>query len=52
VTSLLSAAQKEGADVAGREQTTGRKETPKQKKTLQAQTLKGGKDNTPSGCLG
>jgi hypothetical protein len=43
---------KEGADAAGREQTTGRKETQKQKKTLQAQTSKGGKGDTPLGCSG
>jgi hypothetical protein len=34
---LGTSEHKEGADVAGREQTPGRKETQKQKKTLQAQ---------------
>jgi hypothetical protein len=47
-----TSALEEGAYVTGREQTTGRKETPKQKKTLQAQTSKGGKGNTPLCCLG
>jgi hypothetical protein len=35
---LAMSAQKEGTDVAGREQTTGSKETQKQKRRLQAQT--------------
>jgi hypothetical protein len=37
---LKTSALKEGADVAGRQQTMGKKETPKQKKMLQAQTSK------------
>jgi hypothetical protein len=45
-------ALKEGADVVGEEQTTGRKETLKQKETLQAWTSKVGKGNTPLGCSG
>jgi hypothetical protein len=40
---LETSALKEVADVAGREQAMGRKETLKQKRTLQAQTWKGGK---------
>jgi hypothetical protein len=47
---LKTSAFKEVADVAGGEQTTGRKETPKQKKALQAQTSGGGKGNTTLGC--
>jgi hypothetical protein len=44
---LETSALNEGADVAGREQTTGMKETTKRKKTLKAQTSKGGKGDTP-----
>jgi hypothetical protein len=40
---LGMSARKKGENVAGREQATGRKETPKQKKTLQTHTSKGGK---------
>jgi hypothetical protein len=49
---LGTSALKERAYVEGREQTRGKKETPTQKKTLQAQTSKGGKGNTPLGCSG
>jgi hypothetical protein len=49
---LEMSALKEGADVAGGEQTMGGKKTPKQKNMLQAQTSKEGKGNTPLGCSG
>jgi hypothetical protein len=47
-----TSALKEGADVPSREQKSGRKETLQQKKTLQGQTSKGGKGNTPLGYSG
>jgi hypothetical protein len=49
---LEASALKEGADVVGGEQTAGRKGTLKQKKTLQAQTSKGGQGNTLLDYLG
>jgi hypothetical protein len=49
---LERSALKEGADVAGIEQTSERKDTQKQKKKLQAQTSKGEKCDTPLGWSG